>query len=354
MPGDTRVFCSIVSRSYVPSALALAQSFRDAGNTEEFHILIMDSEICGLPGEREGVHFLGLDELLPAPPKAMRYYFDAFEFCCALKPFLVAHLIGTSGAQKVVYLDADVFVTGKFDRIWSELGSSALMMVPHQLSPPGLDLGYVKEVDVADFGFLNGGFSAWCAGPAADKILSWMMSRFPIYGFCDRERGMFCDQKLLPLLLAYFPDDLVVSRDPGLNVGYWNAHERRVTKSGGSLFVEDVPLVFFHASGFRVEKPKLPCAYLSAKDNAALLLMAPWLESVTQDYARVLVQNGGADARGPYGFDVFDGVVLNRELRQLLYRDQKFNRLDPVFFKIVIKANLRRFKRAVSRAGLKR
>jgi hypothetical protein len=190
------------------------------------------------------------------------------------------------GASEVIYLDSDIYVTGGLDRVWSELGAVSLLLTPHHTSPPPLGISYTNEASIADFGMLNGGFLAWRAGAGADVILNWMMERFPIYGFCAP--GMFVDQKLLPLLLGYFPDLVWVSRDPGLNIAYWNAHERAVRVSGGTWYVADTTMVFFHASGFKPSKPNLVCKYLGEDSNRDLLSVAPWLGPLIYAYSKVL------------------------------------------------------------------
>ena len=52
---------------------------------------------------------------------------------------------------------------------------------------------------------------------------------------------------LAPGLLG---DDLVISRDPGLNAAQWNMHERQLSTQAGRYLMDGRPLVFYHHTSF--------------------------------------------------------------------------------------------------------
>ncbi len=323
----------------------MCESLRASRNAEELHILIVDAVARDLPKPLDGIRFVCLDELDPKPPEAMRHYFDAFELCCALKPFLITHLMRGQSASEIIYLDSDILVTGSFETVWSRLREAPLLLTPHHLQPPLLGTSYIREADIADLGILNGGFAAWRAGPQADRILAWMHERFPIYGFCDRPNGMFVDQKLLPLLLEYFPEDVLVLRDPALNIAYWNACERPVRYMDGKWRVGERPVVFFHMSGFSLNRPDIPCAYLSSTANRDLLKDARWLGQVTKEYAELLAPLAARWKTIGYGYGRYDNVTLNQGLRRMLFRKGRLDRMDPIYWRIRIIGWLRAIKR---------
>lgn len=342
-PSSKRFFCTIVSHSHLPQAHALAESLCASSNAEPLHILVTDL----MPAERSAgttANLLSVQDLGQDVPEAMLYYFDAFELCNALKPFLVSHLIDGLGAERVIYLDADLLVTGSFEEVWDSFGDASLLLTPHHLEPPAMNLRQVSEVEVVDLGFLNGGFSAWKAGAAAARILAWMRERLPVFGFCDRSRCMFVDQKLLPLTLSYFPDAVRVLRDPGLNVAYWNAHERNVRRAE-HWCAGDRPVVFFHLSGYKLSRPDRACAYLPAVANDMLLQAAPWFAEVVSTYGTLLSRHQSVHVARPYGYSRFQGVELSLPLRRLLYRDGKLDRTTWRFWRIRGTESLRLMKR---------
>lgn len=346
-------FCTVVTRSYLPHVRALADSLAASGNPEPLHVLVVDADKGGLPADESRLRFHGFDAVCADVPPLMRHYYDAFELCNALKPHLVS-LLFQQGADHVVYLDSDLLVTGSFGPVWDGFGGASLQLTPHLLAPPELSDRHVNEIEIVDMGFLNGGFSAWRAGPASARMLEWLRSRLRVYGFCDRRRGMFVDQKLMPLLLQYYPDDVLVLRHPGLNVAFWNARERKVREtSPGHWTAGEVPVVFFHLSGYRLEHPGVPCSYLPAEVNAALLADSPWLAGVMAAYDQALRRHSAGHLRQPYPFGYFDGVKLTSEYRALLFATGALNRRSAAFQAIRLRNGLRRIKRQLLRfAGL--
>ena len=66
---------------------------------------------------------------------------------------------------------------------------------------------------------------------------------------------MFVDQLWVNLAPVFF-DRVKVSRDPGLNVAYWNLHERNVSRKNDAFFINDkFPLAFYHFSSYRLADP---------------------------------------------------------------------------------------------------
>jgi hypothetical protein len=343
-----KIFCTVVTASYLKFAHALADSLRQAGNPEPLHVLVVDGTSPG-PRDDGGIVAWRLDDLPPEFPVLMRYYFDAFELCNALKPFFVSHLFRSVGAVEVTYLDSDIYVTGSFSRVRQEAPTASLLVTPHFLGPPPLEPHYSKETDVVDLGVYNGGFALWRAGAAAERMLDWMKQRFPSYGFCDPLRRMYVDQKLLPLVAIYFPADVAVLRSPGLNVAYWNAHERPVRLDDDRRwYIDGEEVVFFHLSGFRVAAPAQACAYLGADANAAILRRSPWLSGVLAAYADQLTRAPNGESTAPYPFNTYRGIRLNPRFRQLLFAQGDLQRKSIAYWRIWVWHRLRMLKRLVT------
>ncbi len=338
-------FCTIVTRSYLPYARALAASLKTAGNAETLHVLVVDADSAELATTGTGFVCHGLDDLRGLYPPLMPYYFDAFELCNALKPFLIAALF-RDGADAVVYLDADIYAVGSFAPVWQALTRHAVLLTPHQFSPPPLTFTHTNEIEIVDQGIFNGGFSAWRAGTAADRILDWMRERFPRYAFNDRRHGMFSDQKLLPFLPVYFPKDVEIWREPTVNIAFWNAHERNVARVAGRFAVGEAPVVFFHLSGFRPDRAQLPCAYLPPAANRGILEAAPWLSGVLEAY-RQLLATFPAPPPQPYRYARLGAYRLSPGLRRILYREGALSARNPAVLCTVATDWMRQVKRRV-------
>ncbi|CAM2830111.1 hypothetical protein [Rariglobus hedericola] len=344
-----RSFCTVVTWSYLPYVRALRDSLRESGNSEPFHVLVTDATRAQLPAAEDGLICITLDELAPQPPRAMRYYFSAFELCNALKPFVVSHLL-TAGFERVIYLDSDLLASGSFAPVWSLLDEAPLLLTPHQLTPPPIDLLYITEIDIVDQGLFNGGFTAWRRGPESARILEWMHSRFPVYGFCDRQHGMFVDQKMLPLVAEYFPTSVKILRDPCLNIAFWNAHERAVRPAGdGRWEIDGRPVVFFHLSGYRTSKPGIICTYMAASDNDALIARCPWLSGVLARYHAGVIRHESGHPGIRYPYSHYEGTRLTSDFRRLLFETGELDRRSFAYWRIRIREFLRPIKHFFTR-----
>ena len=74
-------------------------------------------------------------------PGGRRFLFDyyAFELCCALKPFAIAHVAEQHGAAKLLYLDSDILVLSSFgDDLEAGSGSIRCYLCRIWYSPPAM------------------------------------------------------------------------------------------------------------------------------------------------------------------------------------------------------------------------
>lgn len=338
-------FCSVISFSHLGSAKALAESLKASGNTEKIHVLITDSfQKEKTKNLNENIVLHCLDEIKAFIPKNLIFYFDKFELCNALKPFFVRHLF-KQGLRQVIYLDADIFAVGSFGPAWQVLQQAPVVLTPHNLKPPALDLGYTTEIAVVDQGIYNGGFSAWRAGRNAEKVLDWMCSRFPVYGFNRRSQGMFVDQKLLPLLPIYFPESVLIWRNPSLNIAFWNVQERNVETVNLEYKIASRPVVFFHMSGYRQEFPHKACSYLGKEANQRILEKAPWFRGVMERYDRLLKEVKVQNKSVSYKYERFNGILLSPDLRILLFQKRDLKWYFPKVLWIILLDRLRLIKR---------
>lgn len=101
-------------------------------------------------------------------------------------------------------------------------------------------------------------------------------------------RGLFVDQRWMDFA-PLFLERAHVSRDPGLNVAYWNLAERDLKRTQQGYCVGDRPLRFFHFSGFDPRDGKLTRfeTYHAAADH-------PDVRHLLEDYSQRL-QRAGQD-----------------------------------------------------------
>jgi len=337
--------CTIVTKSYLPFARALRESLRRSDNHEKLFILLADSELGEPAANSEEIQTIGLGNLSPTIPLLPRYYFSAFELCAVLKPYLITYLF-QQGAQKVVYLDSDIMVVGSLARVWESISVKTLSLCPHHLTPPPMNLSYTSDLAVSDMGVFNAGFYGVRATRVADEMLTWMRERLLVYGFSSRVNGMFTDQKMLPQLLQYYPEEVQILRDPGLNIAWWNAHERKIETIGGRYTVQGTEsVVFFHMSGYLASKPNLLCSYLPEATTREILTSSPWFENVKREYYELLSRQSQDQQYSEYAFAIYNGMRLSPGLRALLLSKKTLSKSDPDVWKVCALDFLRSVKR---------
>lgn len=336
------VFCTVVSKSHLGNAIVLHKTLRRSGNNEILYVLVTDLIEDEVVEDFE-FKVIYLKDLSNSLPSLMEYYYDAFEFCCALKPFFVKHLFDISTIDKVIYLDGDIYATGSFSRVWDELNTATLILTPHHITPPPFDINHINQLDIIKFGFINGGFYGWSRTVSLKPILNWMCERFSKFGFCNISKNMFVDQLLLPLVLGYFPNEVRVSHDEGLNIAYWNAHEREVKKINNTWKIKGKAVVFFHMSGYRITSKDKVCEYLSKQINESILNYADWFKCLMTEYLEFLNYNTNKYHTKNYKFTLYKNVKLDNKLRQLIFEKGNLNKSSFEFWLIVILGKIKAF-----------
>jgi hypothetical protein len=91
--------------------------------------------------------------------------------------------------------------------------------------------------------------------PTTDRALAWWADRLSDQCKDDVRNGLFVDQLWMNYAPLFF-SGVGVSDDPGLNMAYWNLHERRLERHDGKWMVNGHwLLVFYHFSSFEFDKP---------------------------------------------------------------------------------------------------
>ena len=129
---------------------------------------------------------------------------------------------------------------------------------------------------------------------------------------------MFTDQRWADYMPSLFNHHLL--KDPGYNVAYWNLHERPLTCADGRIYARNLPLRFFHFSGFDPRMPWLLSRHQGERPRI-LLSEHPVLAALCEDYAAALDRAGfSASSQRRYGWEVSaDGLAMTSRIRRLYW-----------------------------------
>jgi hypothetical protein len=213
----------------------------------------IDVVIVVADGKREarvdipGVTLLWAEDLQFPGYLQCAFKYNIIEFNTALKPHATRHLL--ERYEQVIYLDPDTCLFGRLESVLDGLSRHTAVFTPHALSPYD-GVGRPNDRDLLRFGSLNLGFFAVRRDDSTHKLLDWWHERCRLDCFYEPQLGLGVDQKWMDLALSYF-DGLALLKSPGLNVAFWNLHERQLSRSDAGWTVNGTaPLEFVHFSSF--------------------------------------------------------------------------------------------------------
>jgi hypothetical protein len=246
-------FCTVITRSHLPFALALGESLFVHDRSISYFVLISDSDdvsdLSDLSSGNEYTRILSLqdlndsDDLLQLKQTYERNS-DAFRW--SLKPILLIDLIENFGCEKIFYADSDIYFFNSYQFLWEQLGDSPVLLSPHwrPMHPAKDEAEFLR---LFKHGLFNAGFIG-VTSSGIELMRSWVS--LCIYN-CNQYKDdyVFDDQSYLNLFLLKNPDCRILQHR-GCNVAVWNRNEctRSPQPDGSVLINNQEPIIFVHFS----------------------------------------------------------------------------------------------------------
>ena len=301
---------TIVAQNYLAQAAVLAKSFCDTHPQGLFTTLVLDaSPGMQLPDGMKGL-IITIDDLPIDREVLFRMVasYSVMELATALKPVFLKYLLSIHG-NRVIYLDPDIFVYSALTEVFENLNRSPIVLTPHTLEPIPRDGLETSEETLRHSGIFNLGFIGVNSDGAT--FLDWWQERLISDAVVDLPRALFTDQRWIDFVPSLFQYRNLT--DPGLNVAYWNVHERSLVWSpSGEVLVNGSPLKFIHFSGYDPEHPHRISKHTSNRERFTLGDSSV-LRVLFDEYGLRLSSLGHANRKKtPYRFDYSPiGLPLN-------------------------------------------
>jgi len=240
-----------ITPNYLAKARVLASSLKRIHPEIRFHLALAEAETeLSLPGEPFD-EVANLTDLGLAGERGWIFQHTVVELCTAIKGLYSERLLARPEVEGVVYFDPDIAILGSLDPVLEGLRHASILLTPHQIEPEKEHDAIIdNEVCCLRHGVFNLGFLALRNSEVGRSFAQWWSRRLMAFCQVDLESGIFTDQRWVDLAPALF-DELLVLRQPGLNVATWNFTHRHL--AGTAPFEVEVngePLSFFHFSGF--------------------------------------------------------------------------------------------------------
>lgn len=252
-------FCSftVCNVAYMYKALSLAESYLEHVG-EKLTIVLFDKKRDLIDIEHL-VDIVWVEEIGCENVMQLAFKYNIIEFSTSLKPYITMLLL--QKYDKVIFLDPDTYLYNNLNVIVSLLDTKNIIITPHYMTPQERSVLALDKNDIGlmRFGAFNLGFFAIRKSDESLKFLKWWDERCQDLCFLETQFGLATDQKWVSIAPSLFPS-LHICFHLGINVAFWNMHERKITNSSTSkkFMVNDTfELVLFHFSSFCENTPLL-------------------------------------------------------------------------------------------------
>lgn len=242
-----RHYCTYFDHRYLAVGLALHASLLSVGGTFTLWVLAMDRETAdfleaiALPD----IRVVRLETLEAFDPelKAVEPTRSRIEYYFTCSPCFPRYLLAMHRMDAITYLDADLLFFSSPEPLFDELGSDSVAIVPHRFS------GSASRTH-AKFGKYNVGWLTFRGDQAGLACLYWWRARCIEWCHDRVEADRYADQKYLDHFELNFVGVHALAH-PGANLAPWNVAAHMIERKKDIVFVDGLPLVFFHFQGFR-------------------------------------------------------------------------------------------------------
>jgi hypothetical protein len=241
-----------ITKNYLPKARVLAKSVKYFHPDWTFVLMCSDTFPTDFDLEQEPFDEVLTIEQLDIPYwKSWAFGHALVELCTAVKGPAASLLARRVDVDKIMYIDPDIKVFSSLEQLDKWLDEDEILLTPHLLDPErDIDAIIDNEISALKHGIYNlGFFAAKTSGQGLDFI-DWWAERLRTFCRDDIPGGLFTDQRWCDLAPAFF-SGLKIVRDRGYNVATWNIAHRELSKDDfGNFLVANVPLRFYHFTGY--------------------------------------------------------------------------------------------------------
>jgi len=255
-----RYYCTLFDRNYLIKGLAMYQSLVRHSAPFRLFILCMDDLSHDVLGrlQLEHVELIRLRDFEDPALLAVKPDRTVAEYCWTCAPCLPVYVLERNPqVDFITYLDADLLFFSSVEPLYQEIGGASSVIVEHRFSPR-----FMPSI-------VNGRYNVQWVSFRRDahglQTLYWWRDRCIEWCFYRLEDDRMGDQKYLDCWTTRFRGVHELQHVGG-GTAPWNYANYRIREEGGQVWIDDVPLVFFHFHGYRMladgKSVPMPSVYL--------------------------------------------------------------------------------------------
>ena len=308
---------TICAKNYLAQAKTLGYSIKKYCADVDFFILLSD-EIgnddikCSAFNVIEGKNLNNIEGYYD-----MAFKYDVIEFSTSIKPYYLDILLNEKGYDKVLYIDPDMVVYNSLDTLFDELDHFDAILTPHLLKPYVDYQGATSEEELLFVGIYNLGFFGIKNSTVGKQMTEWWKVKLKDQCYADKEDALHVDQKWMDFLPSLYGDQIRILRHPGVNLAFWNMHEREFLDDGENYSVDGFPLIIFHFSGFSYADYE----NIAVKQTKHSLTTLPQYRRLFESYVSSLKDNDFIHLRSlKYTYNYYENDIPILKYQRRLYR----------------------------------
>ena len=312
---------TISSHNYMPYGLTCLTTAKHYNQEYDVYYVIADCYNGDLYKKYEkDIVFVSLQDLNYSDEEIVNltFKYNIIEFNTCIKPQAILYLLN-KGYQTVIYLDPDIECYNSFEQLLLDTKNQSIIVTPHKMTEKENPL--IEDKQFLNNGIYNLGFLAINNKVESRKFLDWWDKKLRKECYIHYEEGLATDQIWVVLASTIF-EGFCVYKNEGVNVAYWNIHERKIEKMNNNYFVNNLPLVFFHFSSL-----SLTCnqSFLKSIDD-----IQPGFKNFYNEHVKkVKCFDFDLFCNIPYSFSTYsDGSIIPKGHRWLygysLYLQERF------------------------------
>ena len=241
------IFCTYFDHNYLGRALLMIRSLRRFEPQTPIHILAL-SELCELILREltlPNVEIIPIAVLEKEYPElaSIKPTRTLIEYYFTLSPFLPHFLFAHTNADRITYIDGDLYFFTSPRPLLDLLGDASVAITPHRFSFDFRNHHVFGRFNVGWLTYRRCAEGLECLNTYKAECTAWCYDRL--------ENGRFGDQKYLDAWPARY-SSLKVIEHKGFNLANWNIHNYIIRLKNDVVMVDVDPLIFFHFASTQI------------------------------------------------------------------------------------------------------
>ncbi len=275
------IYCTYFDHNYLSRATLMIESLRRYDQSPIYVLAL--SDLCetilrelALPN----VEIIPLAKLEAAYPElaALKQSRTLIEYYFTLSPFLPHYLFANTGAERITYIDGDLYFFTSPRPVIDSFGEASVAITPHRFSFEFRNHLVYGRFNVAWITYRRNPEGLDCLNTYKAECTAWCHDRV--------EDGKFGDQKYLDAWPARYPA-LKIIEHKGFNLAIWNVNNYMIRVRNGVVMLDDDPLVFYHFASTQLLPDGTARVPVSARGGRSQSVLR---DNVIQPYEQMLGQ----------------------------------------------------------------